>query len=971
MRRDGAATGTPPVAAGADDRLGLPEVLAEERRVLRGDEAPARDLDHERATRLRAAVPWRALCLSGGGLRAAVFSLGVAQGLAARGGLHRFDYLSTASGGSYTGGALAAFAARLRGSGGPPDSAPAGGPPSAEPDEPMARVGECLARADGPASRFVGHLREYASYLAPRLGMLSPDLAAMLALTLRNLAIVWLVLLPVMTMLMLGPQFVAMTLHELAMPDDRASQQFAFGAGAAVLLAWCFVYPELATCGRWPWLGTRAGLAVGLLGPLGFASLLLLVAALSVERPSPEAIAAPGAGLDALEAWLGPAVRWLPVGVLAIATVRVLLRRLLRGPCDARTLARQWLGAVIGGLAVGALALVLLAETGRSWLAAIDFEGAAGWFTGSRVLDATMLAGPALMSLWLVFDVIHVGIASGRRDDLDREHMASVTASVLLAAALWLAWCALSFGRPILLFAPQEWLLGPDLRSAFVPVLAAACVAVLSVVGVRWLAAPLHDIEADSPEGRRVRRDGRIAGVAALLLLVVVLRALAASGTAWLEAGDELALRAGRIDGSPTGQVERRSVENTCANLRRASEVLPCAVARDGAAGRWLELIGVFAAWGLLAGVLIQVNRFSMHEIYRTRVARTFLGASRAALDAAPGAARRPDPLTGFDRDDDLPMHALRGLRPMLVVNTALNRSNSEALGGQERRALPFSISPLHAGAASPAIGYRRAERYASLGRLEAPSASDPDGGMRLGTVVALSGAATSPSMGYGTHPLVSFVLTLFNVRLGLWLGNPGSNRAWVRSEPPFSVVPLLRDLVADTDDRGPWINLSDGGHFDNLGLYEMLQRRCRLMVCVDATSDGQGDLHHLARVVRMAGVDLGVSIEALPVDDPSPRPAILAYRVAWPDAVPDADGLLLVIKPVLCGDEPVDVAQYARSHPEFPHESTADQFFGEGQFECYRRLGRLSVDRLERFVDGPLRAHPWAGALVDLARAG
>src|SRR5206468_405871 len=109
--------------------------------------------------------------------------------------------------------------------------------------------------------------------------------------------------------------------------------------------------------------------------------------------------------------------------------------------------------------------------------------------------------------------------------------------------------------------------------------------------------------------------------------------------------------------------------------------------------------------------------------------------------------------------------------------------------------------------------------------------------GITIGTAAAISGAAVSPNMGYSSSPITTLLLTLFNVRLGWWLGNPGTSgaRTYALSEPLFSLRPLLSEAFGLTDDRSPYVYLSDGGHFDNLGIFEMVLRRCHLIVVVDA----------------------------------------------------------------------------------------------------------------------------------------
>ena len=99
---------------------------------------------------------------------------------------------------------------------------------------------------------------------------------------------------------------------------------------------------------------------------------------------------------------------------------------------------------------------------------------------------------------------------------------------------------------------------------------------------------------------------------------------------------------------------------------------------------------------------------------------------------------------------------------------------------------------------------------------------------LTLATAMAISGAAVSPNMGYNSSPLVGMLLSLFNLRLGWWLGNTGTPGAgsYRKEGPQPGFRPALQELAGRTTDDAAWIYLSDGGHFDNLGVYEMVQRR-------------------------------------------------------------------------------------------------------------------------------------------------
>jgi hypothetical protein len=210
---------------------------------------------------------------------------------------------------------------------------------------------------------------------------------------------------------------------------------------------------------------------------------------------------------------------------------------------------------------------------------------------------------------------------------------------------------------------------------------------------------------------------------------------------------------------------------------------------------------------------------------------------------------------------------------------------------------------------------------------------------------MAISGAAVSPNQGYNSSPLIGFLLMLFNVRLGWWLGNPGEGECYYREAPKYSLTPALRELAGITRDDSKWIYLSDGGHFENLGLYEMVRRRCRRIVVSDAGCDPTFSFEDLGNAVRKIYIDFGVSInfDKLEIkarqNPPVPGMRFAIGTIHYPGS--DQEGWLLYLKPTyMATTERADVRSYASASPAFPHESTTDQWFSESQLEAYRALG-------------------------------
>jgi predicted acylesterase/phospholipase RssA len=375
----------------------------------------------------------------------------------------------------------------------------------------------------------------------------------------------------------------------------------------------------------------------------------------------------------------------------------------------------------------------------------------------------------------------------------------------------------------------------------------------------------------------------------------------------------------------------------------------------------WLQgPFGPLAAIGLLltlATVLswrIGINEFSMHGLYRNRLVRCYLGASNFE--------RRPHPFTGFDPDDGRitidelgtkpgPLPADARIQddwgPYPIVNTTLNLVHGRRLAWQTRKAASFVMTPLYCGyelsipeengdAGRQPRDYRPTAEYA--------------GRLHLGEAMAISGAAASPNMGRASTPSLGFLMTVFNLRLGWWLPNPRNSVTWCWRRPPAGLLYLGRELLGYTNEHSSFVYLSDGGHFENLGIYELVRRRCRFIVACDAGQDENRCFVDLAGAIEKCrtdfGIDIEIDLEALRAG-PKGRSArhCAIGRVRYDKADQAATfGTLVYLKASLTGDEPGDVEGYAAQNPAFPHESTADQWFDEDQLESYRALGQHVV---------------------------
>jgi hypothetical protein len=367
--------------------------------------------------------------------------------------------------------------------------------------------------------------------------------------------------------------------------------------------------------------------------------------------------------------------------------------------------------------------------------------------------------------------------------------------------------------------------------------------------------------------------------------------------------------------------------------------------------GYWIYIAlctAFLLASGLLLGRRASINLFSLNNFYGNRLTRCYVGASTQP--------RSPNPFTGFATEDrvlfrDLgPSEGKKTQKPIHIVNTALNLVGGKELAWQQRKAAAFSFTPLFTGFALPPTTEMSGEEAfwptRSYTGSEGPS---------MGNLMAISGAAASPNMGYHSSPAMGFLLTVFNVRLGRWCPNPASvdpgNMS--RHGPRAGWWFLFKELFGLTSEVSGFVYLSDGGHFENLGLYELVRRRCQTIVVSDASFDPTYSFEDLGNAIRKCRVDLGVevSIDVNPIrlkkDTGFSSESVAIGNIRYPGDADEPSGRLIFIKATLTGSEPTELREYRANHPEFPHRATSDQFFDEPTFESYRRLGRFIGDKL------------------------
>jgi hypothetical protein len=1045
---------------------GLPPQYRKRRQELLADTANdpvarARELE-ALVARMIHALPNRearvALCLSGGGIRSATFGLGLLQGLAREGHLARFDYLSTVSGGGYIGGWLSAWIHRHRRGRAGVFAELAGEPSGPESRPPATSDLDAFLAPEPPP---VYHLRQFSNYLSPRPGILSADTWTLVATYLRNLAVNWIAIIPVLLAILMLPRvYLALVRHPPASAADAAIVFLASLLCSLVAVWYANIPGEQESDGRpRPWRPEQRSAIRWCVVPIAAGACFGSVAvAWFLDSPSLRE-AAQAAYLGAVGprgAGLGGAA---PVyGAIAFGSVHVI------GLLAAQPWRRRgnWWGLLASLLSVG-----------LGWSAGWLVGRAGGAVGGHDALRYAVIGPPLFLVPYLAGGTAYVLALAKLRDRLRDEQLewiGRVFGWLLIVAVGWLALASL------VLYGPVGLQAAPVLLSS----LGGASVLTSVLLGKSGLTG-----------GGPARKHS---GAGALTVLTGAVAPVAAASIAVL-----LSLLTTRLLGPWTDpmrpEAEQLQVPQLLwlGNHAYTGPGQHLAVLRDAGLGTVLVALLLLAGLGLVAGLTVAINRFSLHAIYRSRLIRAYLGASRrvrfpnrftgfdaednlylgelwqiplspeAILDpdgllealfapegplqqavataVGPGLPAKPSlaealqalnrlidgrdvegrvrlmdggrrelvdrlpPATRRVRDEALAAtsnegrshhlsrlynrlfvdHALqeycrprRVSRPMPVINIALNVTKDPGLAWQDRKALPFTVSPLHAGSGAREIGYRRTDFLHAAG--ERPYGGE-DRGMSLGTAIAISGAAASPNMGYHSSPVVTFLLSLFNVRLGWWSGNPRQRQSdrhprlqpfeslkvpdWARSSPRGpGLYWMLREMFGLVDARSSYVYLSDGGHFENLGLYEMVRRRCKVIVVSDASADPDPNFGDLADSIRRIRTDFGIPIT---FDAPLPTPpegdaaaapvpagaggAVRLGRIGygavdkadedlgWPSSVV-RDGVLVYVKPGIWGRESADVRQYKLEHPEFPHESTADQWFSQQQFESYRALG-------------------------------
>lgn len=353
----------------------------------------------------------------------------------------------------------------------------------------------------------------------------------------------------------------------------------------------------------------------------------------------------------------------------------------------------------------------------------------------------------------------------------------------------------------------------------------------------------------------------------------------------------------------------------------------------------------------MMAGYFLGfVNQSSLQSMYCARLTRAYLGASNQHRFKKDGSAK-DDVTTPVVSDDFNRMEYYDGhnLGPAHLINVTINATTGKGdnLTLRDRHGLPLAITP----DGVMVEGKKWEGDFAELS---------------IGQWTGISGAAFSTGIGRGTSLGKALVFSLANVRLGWWWK---SGQKDTKPVPPVlrNQVYLRREMLASfMGQEGSHWYLSDGGHFENTGVFELLRRRVAVVVCCDCGADPTYQLEDLANLIRLARVEFQAEFKLIQsaetaidlshakdlfANSPSDlaneagkgNQCALLYEVTYPASGQLANKTtLIVIKPRLISSASLDLVQYHSQHTDFPQESTADQFFDDAQWESYRKMGVL-----------------------------
>jgi hypothetical protein len=329
------------------------------------------------------------------------------------------------------------------------------------------------------------------------------------------------------------------------------------------------------------------------------------------------------------------------------------------------------------------------------------------------------------------------------------------------------------------------------------------------------------------------------------------------------------------------------------------------------------------------------VNNWSLHKLYKDRLHNAFfLERTSRATATTPGSAQERQgglalsQLTNFDFPEVL-ICATSNLKKYGEVPTGLNAElfllSAEKVGGE-------------------GVGERSTAKY-ETDRLRTWR------DLTVMDAVSISGAAVSPLMGRMTRAPMRVLMALANIRLGVWLPRPDQKND---KKPPRrpNLWHLFDEAFGDGASGSRFVYVTDGGHYDNLGLVELLTRRCDWIWCVDASGEKIDSFSTIGEAVATAQAELRVSIDIAP-EKMAPTPGSTYVKkpfcvgtITYPadENGPGKQGKLVIVKAGVTKNAPFAVRSYHANNPDFPCDSTIDQLYTADRFDAYLALGNFSM---------------------------
>ena len=895
---------------GATAPPGLLPIRDDQGRVIEENEKPRRRQIYGMAY----ARGLSALSLSGGGIRSAAFSLGIIQALADCDLLQKFNYLSTVSGGGYVGSWLSAWLYH-----------------SGDADQVLHQLRSRRADPDSEPPA-IDHLREYSSYLTPKVGLLSADTWAAVAIVLRNIVLNWLILLPAVALPVVAIKLLAALVHTAPSSGDWWVAGLV-AAACLVLGSMSLGYKLLRLYSDEPVTNAQEAQRRFLLlslTPAIAAGACFTWLADQGRTPADALVAIIHAG------WTSSAPSWWSMAVFAlIIYAGALLGDVLNykvGPFHpVRDDLVAWAAAVVVFASVVWLGTQLYASYGtpRSVLGELVLViFGIPWF-----LLATLLAQTTYLMLR----------SYSSRGDVEREWLGRASGWHFIAGLVWLVLSGLMLLGPKLYFDADGIV---SSLGQWMPAVGAISGAVTALLG-KSSATPAQGAAGDW-KGFASNVGLALAGPLFAAILLILFSVL----FDWI------------LFGHGQACFPLVTAAESHPGMRRVALDRPRARAYRRHPGRQLlcECEPVFAPHAVPQPADPRLSRWSARVrsrspagwLYRVRLERQLSCQQPVASGPADGAALAPVSCHQHD-----PQHRLEQSARLAAAQGRILYRDTEILWiGRSRLPPDRRIR-------QPRRRHHTRHRHGDI-----RGGGQPEHGLSLLTFDCLPIDLVKRAFGvvaWQPRRRREFSAALA-ARAETTNPRPGRPLAPYAQEAPwFAAGSLLAELFGLTTENSAYVYLSDGGHFENLGLYEMVRRRCRWIIVCDGAQDLGRGYEDLGNAARKIWLDLGARIrfpvspllEATRGTSPAELPyfalGTIEYLSDGAPGGPTPTGNILYIKPAVRGDEgAAEFIAYQRLHPDFPYQSTANQWFDEPQLEAYRALGHHIMASLVDACDTP-----------------